>query len=182
MPCIDGDKPERGADMNAIRHVDVAIAGAGFGGLCMAIKLKQAGIQNFVILEKGSEVGGTWRDNQYPGAACDVQSHMYSYSFETSAKWTKRYAPWQEIQQYILDVTAKYGLRPHIRFGQEVTSAVFNEGGGTLGYQNSLGRYRDGATLGLGLWALACAGHSKDQRIGPVPGQGHALGPVGPQL
>lgn len=113
--------------MTSIRHVEVAIAGAGFGGLCMAIKLKQAGIDDFVILEKGAEVGGTWRDNQYPGAACDVQSHMYSYSFETSAKWTKRYAPWQEIQQYILDVTAKYGLRPHIRLGQEVTSAVFNE-------------------------------------------------------
>ncbi|HET8708100.1 MAG TPA: NAD(P)-binding protein, partial [Pseudomonadales bacterium] len=67
------------------RSVDVAIVGSGFGGLCMAIKLREAGNDNFVILEKGSEVGGTWRDNSYPGCACDVQSHMYSYSFEGKA-------------------------------------------------------------------------------------------------
>ncbi|HET8872023.1 MAG TPA: NAD(P)/FAD-dependent oxidoreductase, partial [Aquabacterium sp.] len=109
-------------------HVEVAIAGAGFGGLCMAIKLQEAGIHDYVILEKGRDVGGTWRDNTYPGAACDVQSHMYSYSFATKPDWTKRYAPWQEIQQYIRDVTARYGLRSHIQFNQEVVSAVFNEG------------------------------------------------------
>lgn len=113
-----------------VHHVEVAIAGAGFGGLCMAIKLQEAGITDYVILEKGDEVGGTWRDNQYPGAACDVQSHMYSYSFYTSPKWTKRYAPWNEIQGYILEVTEKFGLRPKVRFQQEVTSAVFNEGTG----------------------------------------------------
>ena len=109
------------------RHVDVVIAGAGFGGLAMAIKLREAGIENFVILEKAAEVGGAWRDNHYPGAACDVQSHMYSYSFEPKSDWTKRYAPWHEIQQYILDTTAKYGIRPFIRFGNEVTGAVFDE-------------------------------------------------------
>ncbi|MBP7503330.1 MAG: NAD(P)/FAD-dependent oxidoreductase, partial [Aquabacterium sp.] len=113
-----------------VHHVEVAIAGAGFGGLCMAIKLQEAGITDFVILEKGDDVGGTWRDNQYPGAACDVQSHMYSYSFATSPKWTKRYAPWNEIQQYILDVTEQYRLRPKVRLQQEVVSAVFNEGTG----------------------------------------------------
>ncbi|MFZ4552346.1 MAG: flavin-containing monooxygenase [Aquabacterium sp.] len=113
-----------------VRHVEVAIAGAGFGGLCMAIKLQEAGITDYVILEKGNEMGGTWRDNHYPGAACDVQSHMYSYSFATSAKWTKRYAPWNEIQQYILDVTRQYNVRPNVRFNQEVVSAVFNDGTG----------------------------------------------------
>jgi cation diffusion facilitator CzcD-associated flavoprotein CzcO len=112
------------------RRVEVAIAGVGFGGLCMAVKLKMAGMHDFVILEKASEVGGAWRDNTYPGAECDVQSHMYSYSFETKADWTKRYAPWDEIQQYILDVTQKYGIRPHIHFNQEVVSAVFNESDG----------------------------------------------------
>lgn len=114
----------------SVRHVEVAIAGAGFGGLCMAIKLQEAGIHDYVILEKGHDVGGTWRDNTYPGAACDVQSHMYSFSFATKPDWSKRYAPWQEIQQYILDVTARYGLRSHIQFNQEVVSAVFNEGTG----------------------------------------------------
>jgi hypothetical protein len=66
----------------------VAIAGAGFGGLCMAIQLQKAGINDFLILEKAKEVGGAWRDNHYPGAACDVQSHMYSYSFDTKSDWT----------------------------------------------------------------------------------------------
>jgi cation diffusion facilitator CzcD-associated flavoprotein CzcO len=115
---------------HTVRHVEVAIAGAGFGGLCMAVKLLDAGIKDFVILEKGKEVGGAWRDNHYPGAACDVQSHMYSFSFATKADWTKRYAPWHEIQQYILDVVKKYKLRPQIQFNQEVVSAVFNEGTG----------------------------------------------------
>jgi cation diffusion facilitator CzcD-associated flavoprotein CzcO len=117
------------ASTNApVREVEVAIAGAGFGGLCMAVQLQKAGIHNFLILEKKAEVGGAWRDNHYPGAACDVQSHMYSYSFETKSDWTKRYAPWNEIQQYILDTVEKYKLRPKIHFNQEVVSAVFNEG------------------------------------------------------
>lgn len=105
---------------------DVAIVGAGFGGLGMAIKLIEAGIRDFVILEKDREVGGTWRDNTYPGCACDVQSHMYSYSFEGKPDWSRRYPGWQEIQQYILAVTAKHHLRRHIRFGQEVTGARFD--------------------------------------------------------
>lgn len=110
--------------------VDVVIVGGGFGGLCMAIKLKEAGINNFVILEKDNEVGGTWRDNSYPGCACDVQSHMYSYSFEGKADWSQRYAGWEEIQSYILECTQKYGLRRHTRFGQEVVAANFNEQAG----------------------------------------------------
>jgi len=109
------------------RQVEVAIVGAGFGGLCLAIKLLEEGIRDFVILEKDTEVGGTWRDNQYPGAECDVQSHLYSYSFEGKADWTQRYAGWKEIQQYILDATDKYGLRPYIRFGQQVDGARFDE-------------------------------------------------------
>nr|WP_245585237.1 NAD(P)/FAD-dependent oxidoreductase [Solimonas flava] len=106
-------------------ETEVAIVGAGFGGLCMAIKLIEAGRKDFVILEKGADVGGTWRDNSYPGAACDVQSHLYSYSFAPKADWTQRYAGWREIQDYILDVTERYRLRPYIRFGQEVSGAHF---------------------------------------------------------
>ncbi|MBP8852951.1 MAG: NAD(P)/FAD-dependent oxidoreductase [Moraxellaceae bacterium] len=110
-----------------VQEVDVAILGAGFGGLCMAIKLREAGNDNFVILEKGDDVGGTWYFNSYPGAACDVQSHMYSFSFAGKADWTKRYAPQQEIHQYILDTTEKYGIRPFVRFNQEVVAARFDE-------------------------------------------------------
>jgi len=105
---------------------EVAILGAGFGGLCMGIKLLAAGIGNFVILEKGREVGGTWRDNTYPGAACDVQSHLYSYSFDGKADWSQRYAGWREIEDYILATTRKHGLQPYIRFGKTVNSAHFD--------------------------------------------------------
>ena len=108
------------------QEFDVAIVGAGFGGLCMGIQLLAAGIRNFVILEKGDEVGGTWRDNSYPGAECDVQSHLYSYSFDGKPDWSQRYAGWREIQQYILDTTERHGLRPYIRFGQEVNAAHFD--------------------------------------------------------
>lgn len=111
----------------ASSHVEVAIIGAGFGGLCMAIKLLEAGNRNFVILEKANEVGGTWRDNSYPGCACDVQSHMYSYSFAGKHDWSRRYAPWYEIQNYILDTVDKYELRQFIHFNQEVTGAKFDE-------------------------------------------------------
>ena len=110
------------------RQVELVIVGAGFGGLGLAIKLLEAGRRDFVILEKEHEVGGTWRDNQYPGAECDVQSHLYSYSFEGKADWSQRYAGWQEIQQYILDTTAKYGLRRYIRLGRQVDGAHFDVG------------------------------------------------------
>ncbi|MCP5162217.1 MAG: NAD(P)/FAD-dependent oxidoreductase [Hahellaceae bacterium] len=124
-------------DAHAIK--DVVIVGAGFGGLCMAIKLLESGITNFVILEKGDDVGGTWRDNSYPGCACDVQSHLYSFSFEGNPDWSKRYAGWREIQNYILHCTEKYGLRPYIRFQREVTSATFNEQQGLWSIKNNQG-------------------------------------------
>ncbi|MDV2078869.1 flavin-containing monooxygenase [Marinobacter xestospongiae] len=110
-----------------VQRTGVVIVGAGFGGLCMAIKLLEAGVEDLVILEKADEVGGTWRDNTYPGCACDVQSHLYSYSFHGKPDWSKRYAPWQEIQQYILDTTEAYGLRQKVRFGQEVIAAHYQE-------------------------------------------------------
>ncbi len=106
---------------------EVAIVGAGFGGLGLAIKLLEAGVRNFVILEKAAEVGGTWRENTYPGAECDVQSHLYSFSFAGKADWSQRYAGWREIQQYILDTTERFGLRRYIRFNEQVTAARFDE-------------------------------------------------------
>lgn len=105
---------------------DIVIIGSGFGGLCMAIQLKKAGIDSFIILEKSDRVGGTWRDNTYPGAACDVQSHLYSYSFEPKSNWSRKFAPQAEIQGYMEHCAARYALAPHMRFGQEVVSAVFD--------------------------------------------------------
>ncbi len=110
-----------------IRKTKVVIVGAGFGGLCMAIKLKEAGITDFVILEKGGDVGGTWRDNTYPGAACDVQSHLYSFSFEGNPDWSMRYPGWEEIQEYIQRTTDKYALRSYVQYDAEVTVSEFNE-------------------------------------------------------
>jgi cation diffusion facilitator CzcD-associated flavoprotein CzcO len=103
------------------------VIGAGFAGLGTAIGLKRAGIDDFVVLERADEVGGTWRDNHYPGAACDVESHLYSYSFEPNAGWTRAFAPQREILEYLCRCTDKYGLRPHIRFGAAVVSASFDE-------------------------------------------------------
>lgn len=108
-------------------QIETAIIGAGFGGLTMAAQLLERGEKNFLVLEKAQEVGGTWRENTYPGAACDVQSHLYSFSFAGKADWSQRYAPWQEIQQYILNTTEKLGLRRYIKSNCEVIGARFNE-------------------------------------------------------
>jgi cyclohexanone monooxygenase len=107
--------------------MSIVIIGSGFAGLCMGIRLRKAGIEDFVILEKGSAIGGTWRDNDYPGCACDVQSHMYSYSFEPNPTWSRMFAPQKEIRAYIERVAAKYGIMPHVRLNQGVKTARYNE-------------------------------------------------------
>jgi len=105
----------------------VIIIGTGFGGLCMAIQLKEAGFDQFTLLEKASDVGGTWRDNTYPGAACDVQSHFYSFSFEPKHDWSRKFGLQPEILEYMQSCVEKYRLGGHIRFDQEVRTARFNE-------------------------------------------------------
>lgn len=108
----------------------IAIIGAGFSGLGMAIRLKEAGVDNFTILERSDEVGGTWRDNHYPGAACDVASHLYSFSFEQSATWSRAFGQQPEIFEYIKRCTDKYRLRDHVRFNTAIESANFDEQAG----------------------------------------------------
>ncbi len=108
-------------------QTEVAIIGSGFAGLCMGIKLRQAGCENFVILEKANELGGTWRDNTYPGCACDVPSYLYSFSFEQNPRWTRMFAPWDEILEYLKHCATKYGIADKIRYGAEVTEAAFDE-------------------------------------------------------
>jgi cation diffusion facilitator CzcD-associated flavoprotein CzcO len=110
----------------APEHVRVAVLGAGLSGICMGIQLKQHGIENFVILEKANAVGGTWRENTYPGIACDVPSHVYSYSFELNPEWSHSYGSGQEIWDYCNHCVDKYGLSDQLRFGAEVTSARFD--------------------------------------------------------
>jgi cation diffusion facilitator CzcD-associated flavoprotein CzcO len=107
--------------------LDAVIVGSGFSGLCAGISLKRAGIHEFVILEKAASVGGTWRENTYPGAACDIPSHLYSYSFEPNPRWSRAYGKQAEILAYLEHCADKYGLRPHLRFGHAVTEARFDE-------------------------------------------------------
>ena len=109
----------------------VAIIGTGFGGLAAAVRLKQAGFADLVLFEKSSDVGGVWRENTYPGAACDVASHLYSLSFAPKADWSRRFAPQAEIHQYLRDVARDFDVLRHIRFDTEVLAAAFDEGSGT---------------------------------------------------
>ncbi|MGC4060451.1 MAG: NAD(P)/FAD-dependent oxidoreductase [Aquabacterium sp.] len=109
---------------------EVLIIGAGFGGLGAAIKLQEAGVSNYVILERADDIGGTWRDNQYPGAACDIPSALYSYSFAPKHDWRKAYAGSKEIWAYMQAVAAQHGVKARVRFGQEATSLVFDEATG----------------------------------------------------
>ena len=103
------------------------IIGSGFGGIGMSIRLKQAGIHDFVVLEQADDLGGCWRDNGYPGAECDVPSHLYSFSFEPKFDWSKTFAPQREILDYIRCCAEKYGVMPHIRYRQQVQRAAFDE-------------------------------------------------------
>jgi cyclohexanone monooxygenase len=105
------------------RQVHVLIVGSGFAGLGAAIRLSKAGRDDYLVIERGGEVGGTWRDNTYPGAACDVPSHLYSYSFELNPKWSRSFSPQTEIQQYLRDVAAKYDVEKKHLFNTEVTLA-----------------------------------------------------------
>lgn len=109
------------------RDLRIAIIGAGPGGLCMAIRLKEAGFENFVLLEKGEGVGGTWYHNRYPGCACDLPSYLYSFSFEFKRDWSRPYAPQPETLAYMEEIAEKYELLPHCRFGSEVRAASWDE-------------------------------------------------------
>ncbi len=108
-------------------RVRVAIIGAGPGGICMGIKLKEAGFDDFIILERSDGVGGTWRRHVYPGCACDVPSHVYQYSFELNPDWTRPYASQPEILTYLEGCAEKYGVLPYCRFNSEVTGATWQE-------------------------------------------------------
>lgn len=105
----------------------VGIIGGGFGGLGAGIRLKKENRQSFVIFERAEEVGGTWRDNTYPGCACDIPSHLYSYSFEMNPNWSRAYSKQPEILEYIIACKKKYDLEAHIRYNTRITKAIFQE-------------------------------------------------------
>jgi cation diffusion facilitator CzcD-associated flavoprotein CzcO len=117
----------------------IAIIGAGPGGLCMAIRLREAGFENFVILEKADGVGGTWRHNRYPGCSCDIPSHLYSYSFEIKPDWSRPYASQPEILAYLEGCADKYDVRRFCRFGCEVRRATWDEARATWSLETAKG-------------------------------------------
>ncbi|PPI97087.1 flavin-containing monooxygenase [Nocardia nova] len=114
--------------MNTPReHIGIAIVGAGFGGIGLAVKLRAAGFHNLVILERADDLGGTWQANTYPGCACDVPSHLYSYSFAPNPDWSRTYGKQPEILDYLRSVAERFDVARHIRFGTEVLDARWDE-------------------------------------------------------
>ncbi|GAA3608886.1 hypothetical protein GCM10022419_112300 [Nonomuraea rosea] len=137
-PAVTGSSPPAGRETAGASmpqtfaqlpepHARIAIIGAGFGGLGMAIRLKQLGIDDFVVLERGDDVGGAWRANVYPGAACDVPSNLYSYSFAPDPGWTRTFPLQPEIQRYLRRCAAEVGLERHLRFGHEMLAAEWHD-------------------------------------------------------
>jgi cation diffusion facilitator CzcD-associated flavoprotein CzcO len=108
----------------------IAIIGAGHSGICMGMQLRRAGMEDFLILEKAATLGGTWRDNTYPGASCDAPSFLYSFSFAQKTDWSRRFAWQSELLGYSVECTVRHGLLPHIRYGAEVVAARYDEARG----------------------------------------------------
>jgi cation diffusion facilitator CzcD-associated flavoprotein CzcO len=148
------------------------IIGSGFAGLCMAIRLKEAGYHDFVILEKNDDLGGTWRDNKYPGCACDVPSHMYSFSFELNPAWSRMFAPQAEIWEYMRHCADKYGIAAHIRFGRPVER---------MEWDDTVGRWRIATATGETYTARAIVsgiGALHVPSVPEIPGAGQFAGPA----
>ena len=154
----------------------VLIIGAGFGGLGMAIALGRAGEHGVLLLEKGHDVGGVWRENTYPGAACDIPSHLYSYSFEPNPGWSRTYSPQAEILDYLRHCADKYAVRDKIRFGCEVTSAAFDEATSLwrVDWRDARGRAQAGHARVL----VSAVGLLGRPAVPAVPGLATFRGPV----
>nr|WP_241734152.1 NAD(P)/FAD-dependent oxidoreductase [Dietzia natronolimnaea] len=160
-----------GEEVDQTTTVDVLVVGAGFSGLGAAIRLAEDGVDDVIVVERGSDVGGTWRDNSYPGAACDVPSHLYSYSFALNPGWSRAFSPQGEIYDYIRRVTHDTGVREKIRFGVEVTAARFDETRGRWAVSTTAGEY-DARVLVLGVGALC------EPRLPEIDGIDDFAGPV----
>ena len=149
----------------------VAIVGAGFGGLAVALELKHAGIESFTVLERAGEVGGVWQANTYPGAACDVPSVIYQFSRHLKTDWSRRFGSQEEIRQYLREVSIEGGVRDHIRFGAEVVAATFDDDASRW-----LVELADGETLAVDV--LVCAtGQLSRPRLPDVAGRNSFAGP-----
>lgn len=124
------------------RDWEVIVVGAGFAGIAAGIKLREAGLDGFVILDKADSPGGVWRDNTYPGCACDVPSALYSYSFAPKPDWRRVFAPQEDIRQYLGDTARRFGLDGHFRFGCELIDARWHEAEARWHLETSQGLWR----------------------------------------
>ncbi|NKX89981.1 flavin-containing monooxygenase [Nocardia coubleae] len=124
-----------------IRHVRIIIVGSGLSGVGAAVRLSQQGHTDFLVLERGPDVGGTWRVNTYPGAGCDVPSQLYSYSFALNPNWTRSFSPQAEIERYIRDVSERFGVRDKHIFDCEMTAARWNDTDGRWEIHTSRGQF-----------------------------------------
>ena len=154
------------------RQVSVAIVGAGFGGIATAVGLRQQGQEDFVILERRDRVGGVWRANTYPGIACDVPSHLYSFSFAPNPDWTRRFSPGSEIQAYLQGVADRFGVTPHIRLNADVERAAFDEGSGRWRLEVANGEVVEAEVL------ITACGQLSRAAIPPIPGLDRFKGPM----
>lgn len=146
-----------------LAEVEIAIVGSGFSGLAMASRLKRSGRHDFVILERANEVGGTWRENTYPGCRCDVPSHVYSFSFAPNADWSATFSPQEEIQAYLRKVADDQGLSSHVRFGCELERAIWDPDQRRWLLQTSSGALAARALI-------AAAGPLHEPKLPEIPG------------
>jgi cation diffusion facilitator CzcD-associated flavoprotein CzcO len=144
-------------------ETETLVIGSGFGGLGMAIRLRQEGFEDIVVLERAHDVGGTWRDNTYPGAACDVQSHLYSFSFAPNPEWSHSFSRQPEIQAYLQRCARDFGVLPLVRFGHEVTGAEWDDAAQRWTVRTSRGDFRARALV-------MAAGALSDPLIPGIPG------------
>jgi cation diffusion facilitator CzcD-associated flavoprotein CzcO len=123
-------------------RMKLAIIGSGFGGLAAAIRMKQSDGDDFVVLERAADLGGVWRDNRYPGCACDVESHLYSLSFVPNPNWSRQFSPQPEIHAYLKQCARAAGVLPHVRFSTNVRRLAWDEAAGEWLIDTSQGDYR----------------------------------------
>lgn len=135
---------------NRSGQLRVAVLGAGFSGIAMAARLRRAGVQDFLVFEKADEVGGTWRDNRYPGCACDVPSRLYSLSFAPKTDWSREYAGWQEIRDYLHDCVGRFGLAEKIVTGADVQSLTWEQDRWRVATADGREWTADAVVLGVG--------------------------------
>lgn len=154
------------------RQLDVAIIGAGFGGVGVGINLKKQGMDNFAIFEGEAGVGGSWRTNTYPGCACDVPSNLYSYSFELNPDWPESYGRQADIRQYVEHCADKYEVTPHVRFNTRVTEARFDEDQGLWNITTSDGKVTQARVL------VPATGALSHPKYPDLKGMGEFKGPA----